>query len=128
MAPDLLKENHYATLGLPFGASEEEIRKAYLETMRLHHPDRCRETAESRARFLEVQAAWRCLSNSTRRLLYDLRNFGHSSVDGAQGPEAEAKLREQAKEQAELDLRNMEVELQRILQAERAKKGILVKQ
>eukprot|EP00435_Cladocopium_sp_Y103_P014428 s2167_g3.t1 len=81
MAPEGKNHNYYDVLGLARNSSEEEIRKMYLEIMRTLHPDKSRKSG-GMERFHEVQAAWRCLSDPTRRLMYDLRTFGDSSAAG----------------------------------------------
>mmetsp|Transcript_24052 Transcript_24052/g.54302 ORF Transcript_24052/g.54302 Transcript_24052/m.54302 type:complete len:363 (-) Transcript_24052:70-1158(-) len=132
------QRDYYQVLGVPFEAAEEEIRKRYHDVVRTLHPDRRRPGGsgggEALERFHQVQSAWRCLSDPTRRLLYDLRNFGRSSLgedagvgDGAANPTAEAKLICLQKEQAVRDVHNMEVVLERILRREKASRGILVR-
>lgn len=131
MAPDERNHTYYDVLGLPRTCSEEEMRKTYLDIVRTLHPDKSRRSASGTDRFHEVQAAWRCLSDPTRRLMYDLRTFGDSSSSGASGAspaEMGEVLMRRLKEQAALDLRNSEVELQRILQREQKRHGILIKQ
>ncbi|CAE8614949.1 unnamed protein product, partial [Polarella glacialis] len=126
------QSDYYEALGISFDAAEEEIRKRYHEIVRTLHPDRRRALAggaEALERFHQVQSAWRCLSDPTRRLLYDLRNFGQSSVgsfDAGDGA-AEELLILRSKEQALSDVRNMEVELDRILTKEKAARGVLVR-
>eukprot|EP00434_Breviolum_minutum_P013273 symbB.v1.2.011693.t1/scaffold787.1/size162597/4 len=63
--------------------------------------------------------------------MYDLRTFGDSSSNSASGAsraEMGEVLMRRLKEQAALDLRNSEVELQRILQREQKRHGVLIKQ
>lgn len=63
--------------------------------------------------------------------MYDLRTFGDSSSSSASGAsraEMGEVLMRRLKEQAALDLRNSEVELQRILQREQKRHGVLIKQ
>jgi len=64
----------YDDLGLPGGASEEEIREAYLNLVHLLHPDR--QGAPSLKRFAEsqmkrVSRAYAVLSDRDRRMRYD---------------------------------------------------------
>lgn len=125
MAPEGKNHNYYDVLGLPRNSSEEEIRKMYLEIVRTLHPDKSRKSGSGMERFHEVQAAWRCLSDPTRRLMYDLRTFGDSAAGGT--AEMGEMLLSRQKDQAALDLRNMEVELQRIVQKEQKRRGVLVR-
>ena len=65
---------HYDDLGLPAGASEEEVREAYLNLVRLLHPDL--QNAPSLKRFVNFQMkrvsrAYAVLSDRDRRLRYD---------------------------------------------------------
>ena len=65
---------HYDDLGLPAGASEEEIREAYLNLVRLLHPDM--QNAPSLKRFADFQMkrvsrAYAVLSDRERRRRYD---------------------------------------------------------
>jgi DnaJ-class molecular chaperone len=80
---------HYDDLGLPAGASEEEIQEAYLNLVRLLHPDM--QNAPSLKRFAEFQMkrvsrAYAVLSDRERRLRYDAdlaRGGGDPDTPGA---------------------------------------------
>lgn len=67
---------HYEVLGVPRGATPEEVRRAYLRLARVHHPDhhvadaRAEQVAAER-RMREVNAAWQVLSDPERRRRYD---------------------------------------------------------
>jgi DnaJ-class molecular chaperone len=45
-------------LGVPPGASSEDLHDAYRRLVKIHHPDRNGGSAESRQRFEEIQAAY----------------------------------------------------------------------
>jgi len=128
-------KNYYEVLDVQFEASEEDIRKRYHVIVRTLHPDRRRPGAgsigdkEALERFHQVQSAWRCLSDPTRRLLYDLRSFGKSSTSAGitVGPDAEVKLLQMQKEQATCDIVNMQDALNKILGRERAARGIIIR-
>ena len=74
--------DHYESLGVPSDASAEEIKRAYVDLARRHHPDfhttddpATRRDAERRMR--EVNAAWQVLGAETSRQAYDrARNGG----------------------------------------------------
>ena len=63
--------DYYAVLGVLRDASQEEIKRAYLEAAQLLHPDRNKAPGETEL-FLEVQQAYEVLSNPKRRKAYDI--------------------------------------------------------
>jgi curved DNA-binding protein len=65
--------NHYKTLGLQQGASEDEIKKAYRKLAMQHHPDRGGNEAE----FKRIKEAYEVLSNPEQhRFESEFNNFG----------------------------------------------------
>lgn len=68
--------SHYDTLGVKPGASDTEIRKAYLRRARALHPDKQQGRPPNEARraaeaMQQVNVAWNVLSDSTKRAEYD---------------------------------------------------------
>ena len=59
--------DYYSTLGVPKGASADEIKKAYRKMAAKHHPDRGGDTAQ----FQKVEEAYRVLSDPNQRQSYD---------------------------------------------------------
>jgi DnaJ-class molecular chaperone len=58
---------HYATLGITETADATEIKRAYRKLASQHHPDKGGDTA----RFQEIEAAYRVLSDPAQREQYD---------------------------------------------------------
>ena len=75
--------NAYETLGVPKGASDEEIKKAYRKLASQHHPDKGGDTQ----RFQEIQSAYETLSDPQKRVQHDnptpFHNFGQGGPDGS---------------------------------------------
>ncbi len=71
---------YYNSLGLPFDASQDEIRQAYFDAARRLHPDANPEQ-DAREEFLRIQQAYETLANPEKRQLYD-----RSIPDGAKIP------------------------------------------
>jgi len=60
-------EGLYALLGVPPTATDDEIRRGYLRSVRAAHPD----AGGSQGLFVAVQRAWEVLGDSDRRADYD---------------------------------------------------------
>ena len=75
--------NAYETLGVPKGASEEEIKKAYRKLASQHHPDKGGNTAK----FQEIQSAYETLTDPQKRAEHDNPNpfKGHHFEQGPGG-------------------------------------------
>lgn len=70
--------DYYETLGVPKGASDEEIKKAYRKLAMKYHPDRGGDTAK----FKEVEEAYRVLSDAEARAEYDTPKQNYGRMDG----------------------------------------------
>ena len=73
--------NAYETLGVPKGASESEIKKAYRKLAGQHHPDKGGDTIK----FQEIQSAYETLSDPQKRQQHDNPNPFAQHHQGSNG-------------------------------------------
>lgn len=59
--------DYYSTLGVPKGASADEVKKAYRKMASQHHPDKGGDTAK----FQQIEEAYRVLSDPNQKAQYD---------------------------------------------------------
>lgn len=78
------KRDYYAVLGVPRDASEGEIKRAFRELARKHHPDVSAKPDDGE-RFREINEAYAVLSDKENRARYD--RWGHPD-DGGGGLQA----------------------------------------
>ncbi|NLY89056.1 MAG: molecular chaperone DnaJ [Firmicutes bacterium] len=77
----MAKRDYYEVLGVPRGAGEEEIKKAYRRLARKYHPDVNKEDPQAEEKFKEINEAYQVLSDPQKRAAYD--QFGHAGADGS---------------------------------------------
>jgi DnaJ-class molecular chaperone len=87
----MAERDYYEVLGVPRDAGADQIKKAYRNLARKHHPDVNPGDKSAEAKFKEAQAAYDVLSDADKKRLYD--TYGHAAFSGAGptpgGPSAE---------------------------------------
>lgn len=76
------QRDFYDVLGVPRGASKDEIKKSYRKLARQYHPD-VNKDAGAEDKFKEVQRAYEILSDEKMRRAYD--TYGHAAVENGAG-------------------------------------------
>ncbi|GAI48630.1 unnamed protein product, partial [marine sediment metagenome] len=73
-----MPKDYYEILGVPRGASEDEIKKAYRKLALQYHPDRAPQSKkkEYEEKFKEISQAYRILSDKEKKAQYD--QFGQT--------------------------------------------------
>jgi molecular chaperone DnaJ len=70
-------KDYYDVLGVPEGATADDIKKAYRKLAKKHHPDANPDDPGAAERFKEISEAYRVLSDADQRKRYDeLRRYG----------------------------------------------------
>jgi len=74
------KRDYYQILGLPRGASDSEIKRAYKRLALRYHPDKNPGDVEAAERMKEINEAYAVLIDPVKRRKYDL--YGHAGLEG----------------------------------------------
>ncbi len=80
----MAEKDYYDVLGVPRGASQEDIRNAYRKLARELHPD-VNKASDAQEKFAQVQAAYDVLGEPEKRAQYD--RFGKAGSGGFGGGE-----------------------------------------
>jgi len=82
------EKDYYSVLGVPAGATEKEISRAFKKAAKQYHPDANPGNAPAEEKFKEISAAYDVLGDTTKRAEYDeVRQMVASGVgpDGTSG-------------------------------------------
>lgn len=81
------QRDYYEVLGVPEGASTDDVKKAFRRMAKQYHPDRNPNNPQAADRFKEVNEAHDVLSDPDKRKKYDtLRRYGAFAGAGRGGP------------------------------------------
>jgi molecular chaperone DnaJ len=76
------KQTYYEILGVPHGASDSELKKAFYKLAKKYHPDTNQGDPKAAAKFQEVQKAYDTLKDPQKRSVYD--QVGHKAYENAE--------------------------------------------
>lgn len=79
----MAKRDYYDVLGVPRGASEEQVKSAYRKLALKYHPDRNPNDRMAEENFKEATEAYEVLKDSQKRQMYD--QFGHAGLSEGAG-------------------------------------------
>ena len=117
--------DYYSLLGVSSSASLDEVKSAFHDLCRQLHPDKQRDESSNleleKEKWQAVQTAWRCLSNETRRVVYDIRREGRTVTQ-----DDCTRLLQLQMGQAARDIENMRFQFAKAVEFETRNKGIII--
>ena len=78
--------NHYKVLEVTNTASEAEIRRSFRNLALKYHPDRNKNSEESKQKFMRIVEAYEVLSDEQSRKNYDSNTYYHRSYSYTSRP------------------------------------------
>lgn len=79
-----MSNNYYSILGVSKDASQAEIKSAFREKAKKHHPDRNKDNKDdAEKKFKEVAEAYEVLGDPEKRKRYDMGGFSSGSAGGS---------------------------------------------
>lgn len=78
-----VKRDYYEVLGVPKGASEQDVKKAFRKLARKYHPDVNPGDKTAEQKFKELSEAYEVISDAKKRQQYD--QFGHAAFEAGFG-------------------------------------------
>ncbi|MBA96511.1 MAG: molecular chaperone DnaJ [Sulfitobacter sp.] len=79
----MAKRDYYEILGVPKGASADDIKRGYRTKAKELHPDRNADNPNAEAQFKEANEAYEILKNADKKAAYD--RYGHAAFEGGMG-------------------------------------------
>ncbi len=76
----MAKRDYYEILGVKRGATEQDLKTAFRNLAKQHHPDRNPGDKDAERKFKELNEAYQMLSDAQKRAAYD--QFGHAAFEG----------------------------------------------
>jgi molecular chaperone DnaJ len=78
----MAQRDYYEVLGVPRGATQDDVKSSFRQMARKYHPDVNKES-DAEERFKEINEAYAVLSDPEKRAAYD--RYGHAGLNGMGG-------------------------------------------